>query len=1047
MPTESRYITGDLTVLGAIKGTTRAADKWTNPRQISLAGDLSGSATFDGSADFSLTATIANASVTLAKMANLATASLLGRSSAGTGQPEVLSAATVRAMLVSAGTGVSIDGSGAISIGQAVAPTSNPTFANLTVTGNLTVNGTTTTTNSDSLTVDDPTIMLGGDTAPTSDDGKDRGVEFRWHNGSAAKLGFFGFDRSTQKLVFIPDATDTAGVFTGTKGTLDAQIAWDDVTGKPAVWHSGNDGAGSTLDADLLDGQQGAYYTSPVNHSLPTSLALSYDAVATPLTHYLGTVGDALAFRPIQQLEYWNGSAWVAWTPDPGVQTLLTGRACSAGISITPTYRKWRFVVQTDSYLGAVILALHQSWNNGAHQVAVTLERAATSTGTWSTVIAETLSPSGENNYRFFVRAADHSADTWHRVTVESKDTTNNTTYTGLQLLYSYTRASTMPSGNPLLPFSWDWQRNITSPGKINVTGSTSADDALRTTAGRLQLGQTTGGAGIWFDRSSGTKRWFLGLNGADSDEFRIYSLTAAANVLSITPTGAFTITGAAQATRFVSTVATGTSPVAVTSTTACTNLNADLLDGLHASAFALAGHAHAWADITGKPSTFAPSAHTHLWADLTDKPATFSPSTHTHLWSDVTDKPTTFTPSAHTHLWADITDKPSTYTPSAHDHHSVYLRLDGANSMAGAIWVSNVDPRLVLTETDAAADGKRADFIHQGGALWGRLYNDAGTQLYNWLQVSRTGKDAVSIDLASTTNFRWNGSKVWTAGNDGSGSGLDADLLDGLQASAFALASHSHDWASITGKPSTFAPSSHTHPWADITGAPGTYAPSAHTHPWAEVTGKPATYPPSAHSHDYLPLTGGTLTGGLTLTGLGADYTTGSSSNRLLVLDPSGVARKATGAWVRGMIDASQVGHTHGWTEITGKPSLYAPSSHTHLWADLTDKPATFTPATHSHPWAEITGKPSYFTPETHQHNWGDITSGRPTTLSGYGITDALALTGGSVSGNLSLGGTLALQNLGADLSSGAGWKVLMRADSGYGVPRDHAGRTVGIH
>jgi hypothetical protein len=27
-----------------------------------------------------------------------------------------------------------------------------------------------------------------------------------------------------------------------------------------AVWHAGNDGAGSTLDADLLDGQQGAYY-------------------------------------------------------------------------------------------------------------------------------------------------------------------------------------------------------------------------------------------------------------------------------------------------------------------------------------------------------------------------------------------------------------------------------------------------------------------------------------------------------------------------------------------------------------------------------------------------------------------------------------------------------------------------------------------------------------------------------------------------------------------------------------------------------------------
>ena len=31
---------------------------------------------------------------------------------------------------------------------------------------------------------------------------------------------------------------------------------------------------------------------------------------------------------------------------------------------------------------------------------------------------------------------------------------------------------------------------------------------------------------------------------------------------------------------RLISTVATGTSPLAVTSTTVCTNLNADLLDG-----------------------------------------------------------------------------------------------------------------------------------------------------------------------------------------------------------------------------------------------------------------------------------------------------------------------------------------------------------------------------------------------------------------------------------------------------------------------------------
>ena len=92
---------------------------------------------------------------------------------------------------------------------------------NLVVTGNLTINGTTTTVNSTTVTIDDPIFTLGGDTAPVSDDNKDRGVEFRWHNGTSAKVGFFGFDDSSGKMTFIPDATNTSEIFSGTLGTID----------------------------------------------------------------------------------------------------------------------------------------------------------------------------------------------------------------------------------------------------------------------------------------------------------------------------------------------------------------------------------------------------------------------------------------------------------------------------------------------------------------------------------------------------------------------------------------------------------------------------------------------------------------------------------------------------------------------------------------------------------------------------------------------------------------------------------------------------------
>jgi hypothetical protein len=88
------------------------------------------------------------------------------------------------------------------------------------VNGPLQVDGTTTTVNSTTLTVDDPLIMVGGDSAPGSDDNKDRGIAFRWHNGSAAKIGFLGYDDSASKLTFIPDASLSSEVVSGTVGNV-----------------------------------------------------------------------------------------------------------------------------------------------------------------------------------------------------------------------------------------------------------------------------------------------------------------------------------------------------------------------------------------------------------------------------------------------------------------------------------------------------------------------------------------------------------------------------------------------------------------------------------------------------------------------------------------------------------------------------------------------------------------------------------------------------------------------------------------------------------
>tara|TARA_R110000744_G_scaffold135829_8_gene245465 strand:- start:3684 stop:7712 length:4029 start_codon:yes stop_codon:yes gene_type:complete len=90
----------------------------------------------------------------------------------------------------------------------------------LQVAGDLRVDGTTTTVNSTTVTIDDPIFTLGGDQTPASDDNKDRGIEFKWHDGTGAKLGFFGYDDSASKFTFIADATNTGEVFSGTAGDV-----------------------------------------------------------------------------------------------------------------------------------------------------------------------------------------------------------------------------------------------------------------------------------------------------------------------------------------------------------------------------------------------------------------------------------------------------------------------------------------------------------------------------------------------------------------------------------------------------------------------------------------------------------------------------------------------------------------------------------------------------------------------------------------------------------------------------------------------------------
>lgn len=88
----------------------------------------------------------------------------------------------------------------------------------LIINGDLEVNGDATKIYSTITVVQDPVLSIGGDTPPTIQDTKSRGIEARWNNGITALDSFFGIDTSTGCFTYIPDATNVSDTFTGTPG-------------------------------------------------------------------------------------------------------------------------------------------------------------------------------------------------------------------------------------------------------------------------------------------------------------------------------------------------------------------------------------------------------------------------------------------------------------------------------------------------------------------------------------------------------------------------------------------------------------------------------------------------------------------------------------------------------------------------------------------------------------------------------------------------------------------------------------------------------------
>lgn len=115
-------------------------------------------------------------------------------------------------------------------------------------------------------------------------------------------------------------------------------------------------------------------------------------------------------------------------------------------------------------------------------------------------------------------------------------------------------------------------------------------------------------------------------------------------------------------------------------------------------------------------------------------------------------------------------------------------LNVDLGASASGPLVLTGAAPAMAQVETDVAANNRRWIWGPVGGQFWGAVVNDALSVVTRWIEISRSGTTITEVNFPSGGNtVKIAGNTVWHAGNDGAGSGCDADLLDGLNSTAFA--------------------------------------------------------------------------------------------------------------------------------------------------------------------------------------------------------------------------------------------------------------------
>jgi len=233
--------------------------------------------------------------------------------------------------------------SGTIAIGQPVGTTDNVEFNDVTVSGNLTVNGTTTTVNSTTVTVDDKNIELGSVTSPTNTTADGGGITLKgatdktltWVNSTGAWTSSEDLDLASGKVYEINGTSVLSSTTLGSGVTASSLTSVGTLTSLSVSGDLTVDT--STLKVDSTNNRVGIGTASP-----------------TELLHLSSTGSVSLLLEADTDNVTESDVPTLKFAQDGGAVTAQIGTDSNNNLLIQHSYSTGNIVLHTNSGAGAV---------------------------------------------------------------------------------------------------------------------------------------------------------------------------------------------------------------------------------------------------------------------------------------------------------------------------------------------------------------------------------------------------------------------------------------------------------------------------------------------------------------------------------------------------------------------------------------------------------------------------------------------------------------------------------------------------------------------